>query len=160
MSDFFESNKPPRPDDTLATLMRDSADKLKQVSSIIERGRITKNQRIVKPAGPWCMGLLYYTEAFEIRLCVATTTAQEDPPPTFKYFGKAVYLGLKGKANIYVGSGYMRLIPSVVSHIEMGQEHVVEPLENNTQILLILIGEGREENNEECSASKRGSGLP
>lgn len=135
-------------DDTLRMIMNDSADKLKQVSAIIERGRITRNQRAVRPVGPWFTGLLYHTDTFEIRLCVATVVSA-NPPPFFQYLGKAVYIGLKGAANIYIGSGYMRLAPSTVAHVNMGEEHVLEPLENNTQILLILIGENREETHAE-----------
>lgn len=152
----IKSKKPPRGDDTLRAIMNDSADKLKQIQAIIERGRITKSQRAVRPAGPWAIGLLYFTEAFEIRMCVAAS-ANENPPPFFQYLCKAVYIGLKGKASLYVGSGYMRLAPGTVAHVNMHEEHVLEPLEDNTQVLLILIGENREETHAEDS---RGSSMP
>ena len=130
-------------EDTLKFYMRDTRETLAAVSTIIERGRIaTKDRhRSLEKYGPWCIGTIYSTSILEIRLYVAIRI-DTGPLPETTHANKAIYIGLKGLTMLHTGTGYSRMRAGSVSNIAAGVPHRLEPTEDGTQVLVIMVGEG------------------
>jgi len=129
---------PPKRDDTLKILLDDSRAKIAEASTIIERGKVTRNAHPIETNGPWVCGIIYNTPLVSEYLYVAARI-ETTTPPAIRTNRKAILIGLEGSANVYNATGYMRLKPGSVSHLERGEEFTLEPLEPNTQVLVIFI---------------------
>jgi len=129
-------------EDTCRTMLRHSKEQLALVQQVLDEGRITRDQRNLISQGPWLMGELYRTANISIKLCVAAEVTESPIRPWRHMNSKTVYVGVAGSANVYVGTTYMRVTSCNIASVNMGEEHVVEPLEEKTQLLLMLIRPG------------------
>jgi len=130
-------------EDTLQYYMRDTRETLAAVSAVIERGRVATNdeQRAIASVGPWCIGTLYRTDVLKIQLYIAVR-ADSEPLKGITLPVKAIYIGLKGAAMLHSDTGYSRIRTGSVANMAAGIQHSLEPVENDTHVLVVEVGEG------------------
>lgn len=130
-------------EDTLQFYMRDTREMLAAVSAVIERGRVATSdqQRAIASLGPWCIGTLYSTDVVKIKLYIAVRV-DNGPLEVVTLPTKSVYIGLKGAAMLHSDNGYSRIRTGSVANMAAGIQHSLEPVENDTHVLVVEVGEG------------------
>lgn len=130
-------------EDTLQYYMRDTRETLAAVSAVIERGRISTNDRhkAITDVGPWCTGTIYSADVLKINLYIAVRV-DDSPLVQVTLNTKSIYIGLKGAAVLHSETGYSRIRTGSVANMAAGIQHSLEPLENETHVLVVEVGEG------------------
>lgn len=116
---------------------------LAAVSAVIERGRVATNdqQRAIVSVGPWCIGTLYSTDVLKIKLYIAVRV-DDSPLPSITSPTKSIYIGLRGAAMLHSDNGYSRIRTGSVANVAAGIRHSLEPVESETHVLVVEVGEG------------------
>lgn len=132
-------------EDTLKILLDESRRALADVSTILSRGRIktAHAEHAISTYGSWSVGTIFRSDDLAIFLYVAFEKSHDKPPVNLCHKQRAIYLGKRGKANIYRGkTGYVRIAEATFASIDPGEEHSLEPVEVGAQVLTILLGGG------------------
>lgn len=131
-------------EDALKAMLSLSKETLKEVTEVLERGRVTRDQRSVQKMGPWCVGPLYKRSDLEVSMFVSSLTLTE-PTESVRIEeaiytdGQATYIGVKGRARITIGTFYKMLNEGKVAYVDPGRPHILEPLEVGCELIRVLV---------------------
>jgi hypothetical protein len=132
--------------DTLVRMMNESRDALAEVSAVLERGRITREARVIRRHGPWHIGPLWESNDDDNHISLVSITIWVAPlvdsaeSPKITNSDKTVYIGIKGVTMIHEGTGYTRLTAGDLRHVASGVPHVLDPSQPNSQLVAVRVG--------------------